>query len=190
MVSGQEKILATIQNMIDKSLKKQPLIDDGSAPNFNVNSTFQNNTMPPESSAAFMPHYGMLMNFYNGQKTPDQYRAHRAVGPVTPTCQNSHGGPVPTGPTGSGVLVAYPSSPEPITSVPPVSADFSRINNSYGVVPNNGHMQQIPYTHPNHAPHMPNNSSVNMQKSNDSYFNQILESIRKIWLLCLKKISA
>ena len=73
MVSGKEKILATIQNMIDKSLKKQPLIDDGSAPNFNVNSTFQNNTMPPESSAAFMPHYGMPMNFYNGQKSPDQY---------------------------------------------------------------------------------------------------------------------
>ena len=73
VVSGQKKILATVQNMIDKSLGKQPLIDDGSAPNFNVDSTFQYNTMPPESSAAFMPHYGMPMNFYNGQKSPDQY---------------------------------------------------------------------------------------------------------------------
>ena len=85
VVSGQKKILATVQNMIDKSLGKQPLIDDGSAPNFNVDSTFQYNTMPPESSAAFMPHYGMPMNFYNGEKSPDQYRAHGVVGPVTPT---------------------------------------------------------------------------------------------------------
>ena len=52
--------------MIDKSLGKQPLINDGSAPKFNVDSTFQYNTMPPESSASFMPHYGMPMNFYNG----------------------------------------------------------------------------------------------------------------------------
>ena len=73
VVSGQKKILATVQNMIDKSLGKQPLIDDGSAPNYNVDSTFLYNTMPPESSAAFMPHYGMPMNFYNGQKSPDQY---------------------------------------------------------------------------------------------------------------------
>ena len=73
VVSGQEKVLATVQGMIDKSLGKQPLIDDGSAPNFNVDSTFQYNTMPPESSAAFMPHYGMPMNFYNGQKSPDHY---------------------------------------------------------------------------------------------------------------------
>ena len=73
VVSGQEKILATVQGMIDKSLGKQPLIDDGSAPNFNVDSTFQYNTLPLESSTAFMPHYGMPMNFYNGQKSPDQY---------------------------------------------------------------------------------------------------------------------
>ena len=79
--------------------------------------------MPPESSAAYA--HGMPMNFYNGQKGPDYYRAHGAVGPVTPTGQTGHGGPVPTGPTGSGALVAYPSSPEPITSVPPVSVDFS-----------------------------------------------------------------
>ena len=45
VVSGQEKILATVQVMIDKSLGKQPLTDDDSAPNFNVDSTFQYNTM-------------------------------------------------------------------------------------------------------------------------------------------------
>ena len=120
------------------------------------------------------------MNFYNSQRSPEQYRTHGAVGPVSPIGQTGHGGPVPTGQTGSGALVAYSSFPEQIASVPHVSADFSRMNNSYGAVPNNGHMQRIPYTQTNHAPHMPNNSSVNMQKSNDSYFNQILESIRKI----------
>ena len=125
--------------------------------------------MPPESSAAYAYYYGMPMNFYNSQKGPEYYRAHGVVGPVTPT---GHGGPVPTG---SGAVDAYPSSSEPITSIPHVSADFSRMNNSYGAVPNNGHMQRIPYTQTNHAPHMPKNSSVNVQKPNDSYFNQIFE---------------
>jgi len=90
VVSGQEKILATVQGMIDKSLGKQPLTDDGSAPGFNVDNTFQYNTMPPESSAAYAHYYGMSMNFYNGQKGPNYYRAHGAVGPVTPTGQTSH----------------------------------------------------------------------------------------------------
>ena len=85
-------------------------------------------------------------------------------------------------PTGSGALVAYSSSLEPITSLPHVSAGFSRMNNSYtmpsqglgysyGTMPNNGHLRQIPNAQPNHAPHVSNNSSVNIQKPNDSYFN-------------------
>ena len=89
--------------------------------------------------------------------------------------------------TGSGALVAYPSFSEPITSIPHVSADFSRMNNSYGAVPNNGHMQRIPYTQTNHAPHMPNNSSVNVQKPNDSYFNQILEKHKKDLTIMFKE---
>ena len=36
VVSGQEKILATVQNMIDKSLGKQPLIDDSGTPRPNI----------------------------------------------------------------------------------------------------------------------------------------------------------
>jgi len=48
-------------------------------------------------------------------------------------------------------------------------------------------MQQIPYTHPNHAPHMPNNSSVNMQKPNESYFNQILEKHKKDLAIMFKE---
>ena len=123
MVSGHEKMLATIhQRMIDKSLGKQPLIDDGSAPNFNVDSTFLYNTMPPESSAAYAHYYGIPMNFYNSQKGPDYYRAHGAVRPVTPTGHTGHGGPVPTG---SGALVAHSASPKIIASVPHVLANFS-----------------------------------------------------------------
>jgi len=184
VVNGQEKIFATVQDMIDKSLGKQPLMDYGSAPGFNVDNTFHYNTMHSESSAAYAHYYGMPMNFYNGQKGPEYYRAHGAGGPVMPT---GHGGPVPTGPTGSGAVVAYPSSPESITSVPPFSADFSRMNNSYGMVPNNGHMQRVPHTYPNHTPHVPNNSSVNMQKPNNSYFNQILEKHKKDLAIMFKE---
>ena len=60
-----------------------PKHDDDSAPNFNVDGIFQYNTVPPESSAAYAHYYGMPMNFYNGQKGPDYYQAHGAVGPVT-----------------------------------------------------------------------------------------------------------
>ena len=111
------------------------------------------------------------------------------------TSQTGHGGPVPTG---SGALVAYSSSPEPITSLSRVSAGFSRMNNSYtmpsqgsgysyGIMPNNGHLQQISYTQPNLPPHAPNNSSVNMQKPNDSYFNQILEKHKKDLAIMFKE---
>ena len=49
LVNGQEKVLATVQNMIDKSLGKQPLANDSSTPMSSVASTFQNHAMPPES---------------------------------------------------------------------------------------------------------------------------------------------
>ena len=75
VVNGQEKILATVQNMIDKSLGKQPLIDDSGTPRPNIDGTFYHNTMHLESSAAHAPQYGMPMNFY-GQRTPEQYHAH------------------------------------------------------------------------------------------------------------------
>ena len=121
MVDGQEKMIATVQNMIDKSLGKQPLANDSSAPMFSVAGTFQSHTMPPESSATPAPQYGMPMNFYDGQKPPEQYNANGAVRPVAQTGQ-----------TGPGALVAYQSSPEPITSMPPVQADFSRTNGFTG----------------------------------------------------------
>jgi len=177
MVDGQEKMLATVQNMIDKSLGKQPLANDSSAPMSSVAGTFQNHSMSPESSAIPAPHYGMPMNFYDGQKPPEQYNANGTVRPVAQTGQTGLGRPVPTGQTGPGALGAYQSSPEPIASMPPVQADFSRTNGftgygvppyatmtynsytmppqssgySYGAMPNHGYSQQTPYTQPNHA---------------------------------------
>ena len=132
VVNGQEKILATVQNMIDKSLGKQPLIDDSGTPRPNMDGTFYHNTMHPESSAIPAPQYGMPMNFYDGQKPPERHNANGAVRLVAQTGQTGLGGPVPTGQTGfptgqtgPGALVAYQSSPEPFTSMPPVQADFS-----------------------------------------------------------------
>ena len=83
MVNGQEKILATVQNMIDKSLGKQPLIDDSGTTRPNIDGTFYHNTMHPESSAIPAPQYGMPMNFYDGQKPPEQHNANGAVRPVS-----------------------------------------------------------------------------------------------------------
>ena len=40
VVSGQEKILATVQNMIAKSFGKQPLIDDSGTPRPDIDGTF------------------------------------------------------------------------------------------------------------------------------------------------------
>ena len=94
LVDGQEKVLATVQNMIDKSLRKRPLANDNSAPMYNVAGTFQHNAMPPESSATPAPQYGIPMNYYDGQKTPEQYYANGAVRPVSQTGQTGYGGPV------------------------------------------------------------------------------------------------
>ena len=58
--------------------------------------------------------------------------------------------------------------------MPPQSSGYS-----YGTMTNNGHLQQIPYTQPNHIPHLPNSSNTNVQRPNDSYFNQILEKHKK-----------
>ena len=83
LVDGQEKVLVTVQNMIDKSLGKQPVSNVSSAPVSSIAGTFQNHAMPPESLATPTPQYGMPMNFYDGQKSPKQYNANGAVRPVS-----------------------------------------------------------------------------------------------------------
>jgi len=156
LVDGQEKMIATVQNMIDKSLGKQPLANISSAPVSSIAGTSQNHTMPPESSATPAPQYGMSINFYDGQKPPEQYNANGAVRPVSQTGPTDHGGPVPTGQTGfptghtgHGALVAYQSSPEPIANIPPVQTDFNRTNGFTGYcVPPYATMIYNPYTMP------------------------------------------
>ena len=69
--------------MIDKSLGKQPLIDDSGTPRPNIDGTFYHNTMHPESSAIPAPQYCMPMNFYDGQKPPEQYNVNGTVRPVS-----------------------------------------------------------------------------------------------------------
>ena len=98
----------------------------------------------------------MPMNFYDGQKTPEQYNEHGEVRPVSQTGPTDHGGPVPTGQTGiptgqtdPGVVVAYQSSPESIASIHHVQADFSRTNGSASYcVPPYVVMAYNPYTMP------------------------------------------
>ncbi|RLM78508.1 hypothetical protein C2845_PM12G10520 [Panicum miliaceum] len=147
LVDGQERMLSTVQNMIDRSLGKQPLANDSNAPNSNVASTSQQYAMPPESSAVPAPQHSMPMSYYDGQKTPEQYIANKTAGSVLQTGQTSYGGPVTTGQTGFGALVLYQQSPEPIASVPPVQADPSRTNGFAGYcVP--------PYTTMTYNPHL------------------------------------
>jgi len=67
-------------------------------------------------------------------------------------------------------------------TMPPQNSSFS-----YDTMPNNGYLQQTPYTQPNHAPQMPNNSSTNVQRPNDSYFNQILEKYKKDLAIMFKE---
>jgi len=55
LVDGQEKVLATVQNIIDKSLGNEPLANYSSAPMSCVAGTFQNYSMPLESSATPAP---------------------------------------------------------------------------------------------------------------------------------------
>ena len=108
--------------------------------------------------------------------------------------------------------MAYQSSPEPIASIPPVQADLSQTNRftnyfippyaaiynsytmppqssgvSYGAVPNNDYLQQTLYTQLNHAPHTLNNSGANVQRPNDSYFNQILEKYKRDLAIMFKE---
>jgi hypothetical protein len=80
LVDGQERMLLLF--MIDRSLGKQPLANDSNAPKSNVAGTSQHNTMPPESSAVLTPQFGMPLNYFEGQRTPEQYNMNKTAGPV------------------------------------------------------------------------------------------------------------
>ena len=80
--------------MIDRSLGKQLLADNSNAPKSNVVGTSQHIAMLPESSTAHAPQYGMPMNYYEGQKTPELCNVNKTAGPVSQTGQTGYGGPV------------------------------------------------------------------------------------------------
>ena len=172
--------------------------------------------MPPESSATPTPRYGMPINFYYGQKPPEQYNANGAVRPVSQTGPIGPGGPVPTGQTGLGVLVAYQSSAEPIASIPPVQTDFSPTNRFTGYcVPPYATMAYNPYTmsprvqvfhtvqrqimvicskHHIHNRTMHRKCRIILVLMFKGQMTLILikylRSIKKIWLLCLRNFLA
>jgi hypothetical protein len=69
------------------------------------------------SSAAqtINPQYGMLLNYFTGQIAPLPFGQNRPVRPMGPTSQ-----------TGAGAMVPFPSSLEPIVTIPPVQAASGR----------------------------------------------------------------
>jgi hypothetical protein len=99
-----------MKNMVDKSLGKRVEGDD--------NVASGSKTVAPQdpsinSSAAQMinPQYGMLLNYCAGQTPPLSFGQNRPVRLVGPTDQ-----------TGVGTMVHFPSSPEPIVTIPLVQA--------------------------------------------------------------------
>ena len=82
--------------------------------------------MPPELSAAPAPQYGMPMNYYEGTKKPRTVQCEQSGRTGFTNRSDRLWG------TGSGALVTYQPSPEPIASIPPVQADLSRTNGFVG----------------------------------------------------------
>jgi hypothetical protein len=108
MDSFRLSMIENMQNMVDKSLGKQVEGDD--------NVAFGSKIVAPQtpsinSSAAqtINPQYGMPLNYFAGQTVPPLFGQNRPVRPMGPTGQ-----------TGAGTMVPFPSSPEPIITIPPV----------------------------------------------------------------------
>jgi hypothetical protein len=74
-------------------------------------------TPPINSSAAqtINPQYGVLLNYFAGQSPPPPFGQNRPVGPMGQTSQ-----------VGASAMVPFPSSPEPIITIPPVQAASGR----------------------------------------------------------------
>jgi hypothetical protein len=75
----------------------------------------QTPTINSSAAQTINPQYGMLLNYFAGQTTPLPFGQNRPV--------RSMG---PTGQTGAGAMVPFPSSPEPIVTIPPVQAASGR----------------------------------------------------------------
>jgi hypothetical protein len=119
MDSLRLSMIENMQNMVDKSLGKRVEGDDNVASGCKtvaqtINSSYG---MPLNSSAAqtINPQYGMPLNYFAGQTPPPPFGQNRPVRPMDPTDQ-----------TGIGAMVPFPSSSEPIVTVPPVQAASGR----------------------------------------------------------------
>jgi hypothetical protein len=113
MDSFHLSMIENMQNMVDKSLGKRVEGDDSVA---SGSKTVAPQTPSINASAAHTvnPQFGMLLNYIAGQTTPLPSRQTRPVRPLGPTGQ-----------TGPGAMVPFPSSPEPIVTIPPVQAASS-----------------------------------------------------------------
>jgi hypothetical protein len=114
MDSFRLSMIENMQNMVDKSLGKRVDGDD--------NVTSGSKTMAPQTPSintlaahTVNPQIGMPLNYFAGQTTPPPSGQNRPVRPLGPTGQ-----------TGPGAMVSFPSSPEPIVTIPPVQAAFAR----------------------------------------------------------------
>jgi hypothetical protein len=110
MDSFRLSMIENMQNMVDKSLGKRVEGDDNVA---SGSKTVAPQTPTIKSSVAqtINPQYGMPLNYFAGQTPPPPFGQNRSVRPMGPTGQ-----------TGAGAMVPFPSSPEPIVTIPPVQA--------------------------------------------------------------------
>jgi hypothetical protein len=119
----------------------------------------QTPTINSSAAQTINPQYGMPLNYFAGQTPPPPFGQNKPVRPM--------------GPTGASAMVPFPSSPEPIVTIPPVQAFSGRSSGNtsiaqgvpimvpfetdvgYGYAPNpqvNSHLQHHTsgsYTQPN-----------------------------------------
>ena len=101
-------MIENMQNMVDKSLGKRV---EGANDIAFVSKTVMPHIPSTSTSAAPMvdPQYDMPLNCFAGQTPPPPSGQNRPVRPLGPTGQ-----------TGPGAMVPYPSSPEPLATIPPI----------------------------------------------------------------------
>jgi hypothetical protein len=114
MDSFRLSMIKNMQNAADKSLGKR--LEEGS------NVASGSKTVAPQTpsinasaTGTVNPQFGMPLNYFAGQTPPPPYGQNRSVRALGPTGQ-----------TGPGVMVPYPSFPEPIVTIPPVQAASGR----------------------------------------------------------------
>jgi hypothetical protein len=107
-------MIENMQNMVDKSLSKHVEGNDNVA---SGSKTVAPQTPPINSSAAqtINPQYGISLNYFAGQSPPPPFGQNKPIRPMGPTDQ-----------TDAGAMVPFPSSLEPIVTIPPVHAASGR----------------------------------------------------------------